>query len=158
MRAARWWILLAVCLTAGLLSLSPLGAHPDEDGSRHKPQEPADGPAVLAQPVKLEFVVDEGEGVGFTVLCASDEYRTSIDHSGENGENHIEVEGEVHALADDGTVLLNFNATIFHADLASGEEITFSARGSSVLKPGDKRILATSPGPGLSVTMHPAGE
>ena len=112
-------------------------------------------PSFLASPVKLEFSV-EGEDLGFSVLCVLRKTIASASITAtRTGETHFEVGGTVYPYSDDGRVLLNFEAQIHHAALAEGEEFTFSAEGSTLLSPGEKKVLATSPGPGLTVTMQP---
>jgi hypothetical protein len=50
-------------------------------------------PAILDEPVRLEFSIDEGEGHRFDVLCAAEDYRTSVDMGNQDGENHVEISG-----------------------------------------------------------------
>ena len=148
-------VLQAITAVTFLLAIGVLIPAPSNLYSADEAREETNSvPSFLETPVKLEFSV-EGEDLGFSVLCVSEDYRLSIDNSDPDGETHFEVGGTVYPYSDDGRVLLNFEAQIHHAALAEGEEFTFSAEGSTLLSPGEKKVLATSPGPGLTVTMQP---
>ena len=149
MRVLQWITAVTLLLAIGGLIQAPTDLYSAEAESG---EETNSVPSFLASPVKLEFSV-EGEDLGFSVLCVSEDYQLSIDNSDPDGETHFEVAGTVYPAAEDGRVLLNFETQIHHAALAEGEEFTFSAEGSTILSPGEKKVLATSPGPGLTVTM-----
>ena len=147
-----------VVLSAVAVFFSTPGGVYSEEEAVEVVAEAAEAPSELSTPVMLDFEVDEGNDIGFTVLCASGDYRVSVDNSDPDGETHVEVSGTVHPANGDDGLLLRFEAQIHHASLAEGEEFTFSAEGSAVLLPGEREALATSPGPGLYVTMQEAGE
>ncbi|REJ95605.1 MAG: hypothetical protein DWQ29_01810 [Planctomycetota bacterium] len=146
-----------VVLSAVAVFFSTPGGVYSEEEAVEVVAEAAEAPSELSTPVMLDFEVDEGNDIGFTVLCASGDYRVSVDNSDPDGETHVEVSGTVRSM-NQGGLLLTFEAQIHHASLAEGEEFTFSAEGSAVLLPGEREALATSPGPGLYVTMQEAGE
>ena len=155
-----WLLVLAACVPCLLLADDdnpPLGPAPRnvEVVWQHLQRPQIQQPAILDEPLRLEFQIDEGDGHRFDVVCAAEEYRISIDMGNADGENHVEITGTLRPRDDAGKLFLTFDATIHHANLIEGNEVTFSASGSTIVARGEKTRLVSFPGPVLSVTVSP---
>lgn len=116
---------------------------------------PAPEPVILERPLRLEFEINQGETHRFDVMCASEDYRISIDMGNQDGENQLQMSGSLRPLDDAEQVFLTFEVSIHHADLNEGGEVTFAAEGSTIVSLGERARLASFPGPVVSVTVSP---
>jgi hypothetical protein len=159
LKSRHWLLALAVCVPCLLLIAGDDADDRDPDTVEVDwegwDDEDEDELIILDEPLQLEFFVDEGDGVRFEVVCASEDYRVSVDMGNQDGETHVEIGGTIQPLDDEGRLFLAFDATIHHANLVEGDELTFSAEGSTIVTLGQRTKLATFPGPSLSVTVSP---
>ena len=164
---SRHWLLgLAACIPCLLLIAGDDAERDADDRDRDAVEveledwndkdwddEDEDELIIFDEPLKLEFFIDEGHR--FDVVCASEDYRISVDMGNQDEETHVEIKGTVQPVDDEGRMFLAFDATIDHANLVEGDELTFSAEGSTIVTLGQRTKLATFPGPSLSVTVSP---
>jgi hypothetical protein len=107
----------------------------------------------LGKTVKLEFKLATAEAEPtFIILCATDEYNISRRVSDSNGEQGVEITGNLTKFDEQGRLLLTFKAELHHRDNKEGSEATFTSKGSAILDVGKAKTLTVLGETPLKVT------
>jgi hypothetical protein len=110
-------------------------------------------PVPLGKTVRLEFKLTTSEAEPtFIILCATDEYNISRKVSDSNGEQVVEIAGNLTKFDEQGRLLLLFKAELHHRDNKEGSEATFTSKGSAILEIGKAKTLTVLGETPLKVT------